>query len=649
MRPTTDALPRAAAESHQVSGLRMFLRIARPIVASPWRFMLAVLLGVVMVAANIGLLGMAAYLIAAAALRPLLVLLTLPIYIVQFSGIARAFARYTERLTGHDLTFRVLARLRSQVFEHLARLAPGQVGASRSGDLLARLGADVDELQHVYLRVVGPFLVAALVTLLSAGIFSLFSPLLAWAIVVFLLLAGVGLPLLVARLSRGLGKRQLEARAQLHTQVAESIQGVQDVLAFGLEATAQEQVAANDAMLARIQWRMAIIGALEVGLADLLASVAVWTVLLLAIPLVTTHQIGGIFLAFLALMALASFEAVEPLGAGFRFLGHALAAGQRVFAVLDSVPLITDPAEPAMGKSAPQPSTRGKPQGKARGKARRHATQAKPPALAFEDVSFAYAPHEKPALAEVSFTVPVGSRIAVVGPSGAGKTTLAQLAVRFADPISGTIRLAGTDIRRYTLADVHAHIGVVTQDAYLFNDTLRRNLLLGRPDATDAELRHALAAAQLSDMLARLPNGLDTYIGEQGQRLSGGERQRLAVARVLLHDAPLLILDEPTANLDPTTERTLLRAIETAMHGRTTLLITHRLCDMERMNTILVLDQGRIVERGTHAQLLQADGLYRRLFAIQNNMLATVPDRGGQAATLDASARLAVRMEAPHG
>lgn len=632
-KATTDGAVRQAevlamtdmTDTTGMKSMRIFLRLVRPLTALHWRIGLAVLLGVLMVASNIGLLGMAAYLIAASALKPLLVLLTLPIYVVQLAGIARAATRYAERLTGHNLTFRLLARLRTQVYHRLARLAPGQLGAYRSGDLLARLVADVDEIQHVYLRMVGPFLVAGLIALLTSGLFALFSPLLAWTALAFLVVAGVGLPLLAGRLSRGLGERQLTARGELNAQLVDGIQGVQDVLAFGQEREFQGRIARLDDMLARVQRHMATIGALEAGLEDLVTSLAVWAILLLAIPLISAHHIGGIYLAFLALVMLASFEAVQPLGSGLQFLGHALAAGRRLFAVLDSTSQVTDPAEPLLLPSTPSTASAQLDIGKADTK--RDAEHKPRYTLTFDHVSFAYRSEDGPALADVSFTVPAGSRIAIVGPSGAGKSTLARLAVRFADPSGGTICLNGTDIRSYTLRDVRATIGVVTQETYIFNDTLRRNLLLASPDATDTEMEQVLEQAQLGDFLRQLPRGLDTWVGEQGQRLAGGERQRLAIARTLLRNTPLLILDEPTANLDPITEQELLGALETAVRGHTTLHITHRLCEMERMDAILVLDHGQIIERGTHTHLLALDGLYRRLFDVQRGMLALVPDQ----------------------
>ncbi|HEX8035056.1 MAG TPA: thiol reductant ABC exporter subunit CydC [Ktedonobacterales bacterium] len=601
-----------------MKGTSTFLRLLRPLAALHWWVALAVLLGVVMIASNIGLLGMAGYLISASALKPLLVALTLPIYIVRAAGVVRALSRYSERVASHSLTFRLLARVRTHIYRRLALLAPSQLSAYHSGDLLTRLVADVDELQHLYLRVVGPFLVAGVIAILTTELFALFSGVLAWAALAFLVVAAIAVPLLAAALSRHVGERQLAVRGELNAQLVDGIQGVRDVLAFGLEHELRQRVVRLDDKRARMQQQMAAIGAVEAGLGSMVSSLAVWTILVLSIPLVSAHQIGGIYLAFLALVMLASFEAVQPLGSALQYLGHTLAAGRRVFAVLDSTPEIADTADPL-----PLPGGTMPPDADVTG------MHQQPLTLTFEHVTFAYDPDAEPALTDVSFTVPAGSRIAIVGPSGAGKSTLARLVVRFADPSCGAILLDGTDIRRFALHDLRAAIGVVPQETYIFNDTLRRNLLLGRPEATDGELEQALRQAQLGDVF-RLPGGLDTWVGENGQRLSGGERQRLSVARALLHDAPLLILDEPTANLDAVTEHEVFRTFEAAARGRTTLLITHRLYAMERMDMIIVLDHGRIVERGTHARLFAAGGLYRHLFDVQCDMLAQAPDRADQ-------------------
>lgn len=592
-------------------------RLAALLAPFRWRVCLTVLLGVAMIACNVGLLGMAAYLISDAALRPLVVTLTLPIYIVRFAGVGRATVRYAERLSGHSLTFRLLARLRTQIFRRLASLSPTQLQDRRGGDLLARLVADVDELQHLYLRVVGPFLVAALVALLTSGLFALFSPALAWAALAGLAIGGILVPLAAHRLTRE-DARYPTARAELQALLVDGIQGMREVVAFGGERAYAERLAERDAAVAALERRAALAAGIARAMGDIVETAAMWIVLVVAIPLVSIHRIGGVYLAFLALVVLASFEAIQPLAPALQSLGRTLAAGRRIFDVLDAQPTVTDPAHPA-----PLPALSRSPEDD-------EGENAPTPALAFDGVTFAYAPGED-AIRNATFTVPFPGRMAIVGLSGAGKSTLGRLAVRLNDPAVGAIRLEGVDLRRLALHDLRASVTLAEQDAYLFNATLRGNLRFARPDATDEQLLRALEIAQLGDFVRSLPDGLDTWIGEQGLRLAGGERQRLAIARGLLAEAPILILDEPTANLDPTTEAALLAALDTYARDRALVLITHRLVRMERMDQILVLDGGRIVARGTHNELLADGGLYRRLYETQNDVLSLADVDAGAA------------------
>lgn len=594
--------------------MKTFMRLLAQLSPFRWWIALAILLGCIMIASNMLLLGMAAYLIAAAALGPLLVALALPIYIVQVMSVVRACSRYAERLVSHNVTFRLLARLRVWLYSRLKPLAPALLLSYRSGDVLTRLVADIEELQNVYLRAVSPIIVALVIGLLSFYIFSIFSLTLAWVALAFLIAAGLGIPFLTSMLARGIGRQQLVVRAELNAQVLDGIQGVQDLLAFGRAGDQRQKVVSLDKKLAHLQRRMAFISGLEQALNDLMSNLALLTLLVLAIPLVATKAIDGVYLGFLALIILASFEAILPLGQAFQFLGTSLAAAERLFAIADTVPTVMEPAEPLEPLEPLDPLTMPE-------RSRHEHT------LEFVDVSFAYPSGEENALSAVSFCLAPGKRVALVGPSGGGKSTLVRLALRFWDPTAGAIRLDGQDIRHYALDDLRAFVSVVDQDTYLFNDTIRGNLLLARPEASESELERVLEQAQLVTLVRRLPKGLTTWVGEQGLRLSGGERQRIAIARALLKDAPLLILDEPTANLDPLTERALLDDLDMLMQGRTVLMITHRLVAMERMDEILVLHQGRVRERGTHEQLILAGGLYRQMTDLQNGVIQFPSER----------------------
>ncbi len=623
--------------------MKILFRLLSFLSAFRWQAAFAILLGCIMIASNMALLGMAAYLIAAAALVPLLVTLTLPIYIVRFASVSRAGSRYLERLVSHDVTFRLLAQLRIWVYSRLEPLAPAYLQEYRSGDVLTRLVSDVEELQNVYLRVFSPIIVAIAIGLLTFGLFSLFSPALAWTALAFLIVTGFGVPLLAGLLTRGLGKQQLALRAELNAHIVDGIQGVQDLLVCGRASDQERQITKLQSVLGRIQRRMAFITGLQQALNDLLMNLALWTLLILAIPLVITKAIDGVYLGFLGLVILASFEAVQPLGQAFQFLGHSLAAGERLFKVADAIPQVRDASTqedrvfgergvPGVGAGVGKRGVgvlappRGGVSGPSHAHEMPHATE-KPVGhtLEFDHVHFSYSPLENEVLSDISFSVSPDKRVAIVGASGAGKSTIVNLVLRFWDPIRGVIRLDGQDIREYALADLRKIVGVVAQDTYLFNDTIRGNLLLARPDASNSDIEQALEQAQLADFVRKLSRGLGTWVGEQGLRLSGGERQRLSIARTLLKNPSLLILDEATANLDPVTERDLLAALHVLMQGRTTLIITHRLIDMERMDEILVLDEGQIRERGIHDQLLKAGGLYHQMF----NVLHATPPQDG--------------------
>lgn len=575
--------------------MRVFLRLLGFLWPYKWRVALAILLGVATVASNIGLLAVSAYVISAAAVVPFLFMISVPVYLVRLFSVTRAGSRYAERLLSHNVTFRLLARLRTWFYARLEPLAPARLSRYRSGDLLSRIVKDVEELENVYLRSFAPVVVALAISLLTALFLYPFAPALAAAALAFLVITGVGVPLLVGHMSAGIGRRQLALRAELSARIVDGVQGVQDILAFGREGDEGREIAVIQGKLDRTQRRMAFVAGLQGSLTDLMMNLALVVTLLLAMPTVASGDIKGVYLAVLALVVLGSFEAIAPLGGAFQTLGRSLAAGGRLFEIVDAEPQVVDPVNPA-----PPPA---------------HA------AVEFDGVGFRYEAGEPLVLEEVTFSLTPGSRVAVVGPSGSGKSTLINLLLRFWDAKTGEVRFGGREVREYAQRDLRAQIALVAQDTHVFCGTLRENLLLAKPDATEAEIQRSLEAAQLTGFVERLSGGLDGYVGEHGVRISGGERQRLAVARALLRDAPLLVLDEPTANLDTITERGMMAAIRDMMEGRTTLVATHRLVGLEGFDEILVLDAGRIVERGTHAELARSGGLYARMLDVQRGML----------------------------
>ncbi|MDA8219201.1 MAG: thiol reductant ABC exporter subunit CydC [Dehalococcoidales bacterium] len=559
---------------------------------------LSALLGFATVASGIGLLATAAYIIASAALHPSVADLAVAIVGVRFFGISRGAFRYLERYVSHNTTFLLLSRLRVRFYEALEPLVPARTQSQRSGDILTRLVADVEALQHFYVRVVGPAVVAVLVMLLMWFLMGSFDQGLAWVTVGFLLAAGLALPLLTHFLGAGSAARLAKTRAEVTTEVVEGIQGMADLLAYGQEERQAERVQGLNRAWLGEQRRQARLSGLHGGLSVLVANGALWVVVVLGISLVAGGRLDGRYLPVLALAALASFEAVAPLPQALQYLGTSLESARRLFSLLDAQPAVIDPP-------APSPAPAGFD-------------------LRARDLRFRYGPDEPLALDGVSFDLPEGRRLAIVGPSGAGKSTLVQVLLRFWDCTDGEILLAGRDLREYRQEDARRLFAVVSQRTHLFNASIRDNLLIARPGASEEEMVRAAERAQLHSFVQTLPRGYDTWVGEQGLSLSGGERQRVAIARALLKDAPILILDEATAHLDSLHEREVTRALRTLMEGRTTLTITHRLVGLAEMDEIIVLQAGRVVEHGREAELLAAGGLYRRLFHLQNQALAIV-------------------------
>ena len=555
----------------------------------------SVLLGVATVASGIGLLGTSAYLIAYAALQPSVAALQVAIVGVRFFGISRALFRYLERLVSHGVNFRLLGSLRVWFYQKLEPLAPARLQDLRSADLLSRAIADIEILENFYVRAVTPPLVALVVTAGTGLFVGIYAPRLAVLLVGLLLLAGIGLPLLVHRLAAAPGRDMVERRGALNNAWLDLIQGMPDILAFGSAQAQLDRIAAAGAGLSSAQRRLNRAGSLGSALGVLITGLGLWGVLLLAIPLVGS-RFDGISLAVLALVALASFEAVTPLTQAAQHLESSLQAARRLIALVDLQPEIIPPAQPL-----PLPSGGLD--------------------LRIAGLDFAYGDTSAEALSGLDLDLPAGKRVALVGPSGAGKTTLFNLLLRFWEFERGQILLDGRDIRCYAPEEVRARMALIAQSTYLFAGTLRQNILLAKPDAAPEALRAAVETSQLSEWIASLPDGLDTWVGERGLQLSGGERQRVAVARAVLRGVPLLLLDEPTANLDAATERRLLDTLHAASAGRSLIVITHRLVRMEDYDEILVLRRGQVAERGKHADLLAARGIYAQMWRIQSETL----------------------------
>jgi ATP-binding cassette, subfamily C, bacterial CydC len=521
------------------------------------RVVLSVGLGAATDVCGIGLMATAGYLISRAAERPAVLSLTVAIVCVRFFGLARPVARYFERLVSHDLALRVLARARVRAYERIEPLAPAGLEGYRRGDLLARMVADIDSLQNLHLRGTLPPLVALCSAAVSVAVAAAVLPAAGVVLAAGLILGGIGVPSLVGAVRRRLDAGVAEARGDLTAGLVETARGAPELAVYGREQERLGLLAAADDSLVRAARRAALVDGAADGIGLLVTGATVVGVLTVAISAHAAGHLDRVLIALLALLALASFEAVQPLAQSARELAETLAAGGRILELTEREPTIADPAVPS-----PFPKERF--------------------ALRLEDV------HVR-VLNGVSLRLDPGRRIGLVGPSGAGKTTLADLLVRFLDPVAGRVTLGGRDLRSYRQEDVRRAIAVAGQDSHIFSTTVRANVRLARPDATDDEIEQALRGARILDWVRGLPEGWDTLVGEEGRELSGGQRQRLVVARALLADAAVLILDEPTAHLDAATAERLIDDVLDAAGDRTVLLITHRPEGLDRMDEVVHL------------------------------------------------------------
>jgi thiol reductant ABC exporter CydC subunit len=561
--------------------------VARPLRA---RLLASVLAGAAATGCGVALLAVSGFLLARASQHPGIVAISVAVVAVRGLSAGRAVFRYTERLTSHDVAFRVLAEIRTAVYRGVERLAPAGLAAFRSGDLLARLISDVDATQDLFLRGIGPPLAAALA---GGGAVAACLLILAPAggvLALGLLTAGLAVPALAVAVSRRAARLTAPTRGELGAALTGILTGSADLLAFGAQDDALAAAAAVDGRLTGLERRSAVAAGTGTGLLALVTGLTVWGVLLLGVAATSGGTLGRVPLAVVTLTALAAFETVTVMPAAALQLGAARAAARRLAAVWDAPSPVTEPAAPL-------------------------ALPAGPVHLRLRDVRVRYTAGGPLALDGLDLDLAPGRRVGLVGPVGAGKSTVAAVLLRFCEPSGGTVTMNGAGLAAYRADDVRTVIGGCPQDSHIFAGTIRDNLRLARPGATDAELAAAAARARLLPWIRGLPQGWDTQVGAHGAAMSGGERQRLILARALLADPAVLILDEPTAHLDSDARAALTADLLSVTAGRTTLLITHDLAGLELLDEIVVLDGGRVVQRGTHEQLVRTGGPYRRLRA----------------------------------
>lgn len=538
---------------------------------SPYKLLAAVALGcgAAAVGANLALVSTSAYLIAKAARHPSNVLLLgVPLAGVRFFGTLRGVARYGERYFSHDVTFRILKDIRMHVYHTLEPLAPSRLKSLHSGDLLMRAVSDVDTMQNIFLGMGLPSIVAVVSLILAWFIAWLTNAVVADVLAIGLFAVGVTIPFVFRRESSESGKRNVGLRAEISSKLVEVVQGMEDTLALNAESRVLAYFQSRHQEWRALQKRLNRVSGIQTSLFAMATHLVMVGILLLGVHLASEHRIPGVLLPVVVLLSIASFEAIQPLPSSFRVRGAVVKAAQRLVELEKMAPAISVPPEPN-----PLPAY---------------------PGIMVHGVWFRYSPKDPWILKGLTAQVPFGKHVALVGPNGIGKSSVLGVLTRLWDFERGNVSLDGVDIRSCHPDQVRSLFSVVTQFPHVFDRTLRENICVARPRANEREILDALEVAQLRELVANLPQGLDTPVGEHGLALSGGERKRLAVARAVLKDSPILFLDEPTEGLDSIKDRDLLAALVQRWSNRTILWITHRLANLDLMDEVWVMRHGRV-------------------------------------------------------
>lgn len=546
------------------------------------------------VAAGVGLLGTSAYLIASAAFHPSIAELSVAVVGVRFFGISRGVFRYLDRLVSHHVNFRLLSILRIWFYDCLKLLAPARLIHYQRGDLLSRAIGDIDALDQFYVRAVSPVISAIFATVGFSLLVGSWNVRLGWILAAGLSVTSFVLPALVYIFSRGPAKQLVDQRAILSQTMLDTLRGAAEMMVFQQQEEELTQINRVSLQTNRAQVGLAHSQGLSNGMNAVLTQGTVALMLLVGIPLVRTGELDGIMLAVIVLITMASFEISIPIAQAAQFWESSLQAARRLFEMADQQPAIIEPVIPV---SVPEK-----------------------PNILIRNLSFQYHGNLPLAADHLNINLSYGRKIALVGENGSGKTTILNLLMRFWDCQPGEILIDGILVQEFSPKELRQRIGYVSPGGAIFQTTLRQNLLLANPGALDADLLRVLDCVQLGEWVQTLPDGLDTWLGASGLTISGGQLQRIQLARGLLMDAPIYLLDEPTTHLDVETENRLISLFRSIFQNRSLVWVTHRLVGLDWLDEILVLENGRVVERGNQHTLLESRGRFYQLWEIQNRL-----------------------------
>jgi len=569
-----------------MSTLRRLISFLKP---NSKEVVLSILFSTLTIGSSVSLLMTSAYLISKAALQPSIGEISVAIVGVRFFGISRGVFRYIERLVSHNTSFKVLADIRVWLYEAIEPIAPAGISKFKSGDLLNRLIADVDTLENFYVRVFLPPVVALVIVLSVSAFMLVFSPLISVVLFLSLALVGVGLSTLALIAGKKAGGDSIAFRSILREEIVDLVNGLPELVLFNRVRDAIQDIHQAAKKVYQAQITLSMLAAIQSAATSLIVGLTVWVLLLITIPMISYGKLDGIYLAVIVLGAMASFEAVQNLPPAMNLLGANIRAAERVFE-------LASPAESTAKDFNRTSALSGR-------------------NIRFNKVSFQY--NQTPVLRDVDFELTPGKKIAIVGPSGAGKSTITNLLLRFWEPDSGQILIDGVSQSEINPEVSRSLYSVVSQNTFLFNTSILENLRVANPEADMGMIQKACQSADLEEFIATLPKKYDTIIGERGYQFSGGERQRLAIARAILKDAPIFVLDEPTANLDPATEERIRSMLKLDYGDKSMIWITHRLSGLEDMDEILVLANGEVIERGRQADLLRAGGRFAKMWATE--------------------------------
>lgn len=565
--------------------MRTFIKILRLASQYKWWMLLATLMGFLTIGSGIGLLMTSAYIIAKAALHPDIGQLQVGIVGVRFFGISRGLFRYAERLFAHEVTFSLLAKFRIWFFKSIEPLVPSLTGKLTSGDLLSRVVADVESMEHVFIRVLSPPIIAILVAILMFIILAFYSTITAVAFLVPYLLGAIVVPCITYFLSKRYSNKIIKLRSKLTELVLDGVDGRQEILVYGITEEYKSEFNEVNLQLIHVQRKVKLISGVNESIIGLLMNIAVLFVIIVTAPLIENGIISGIHLSVIALGVMASFEAVFPIPLAVQYLLSSIKAANRVFEITNK-PLVKESNlnNKLIGNS-----------------------------IGMERVSFSYT-HNINVLRDIILELTDKSKIAIVGGSGAGKSSIVNLLLKLWANNTGLITMDSVSYKQVNSSSIRNLISTIPQNIFLFSTTIKENLLFAKPDATDEELWETLRKAKIDGFVKSLPDKLDTWVGNNGKQLSGGEQKRLAIARALLKNSPIFICDEITANIDSINELKITDTIHAVTKNKALIYITHRLVDMEKFDAIYLLENGKIISAGKHKDLISKSDKYKSYF-----------------------------------